>query len=103
MAIEHDQPMNWRNEAIAFLSLASIKGVGYWTMRSIYEKHVGFWQVMKSGTWDEFEAITSVRFPPCDGLEWENFKSSLWAVGVEQWKRLGADGIGLIFAGQAEF
>jgi DNA processing protein len=103
MVIEHDQLMNWRNEAIAFLALASIKGVGYWTMRSIYEKNAGFWQVIKGGTREEFEALTSVRFPPCEGQEWENFKSNLWVVGVEQWKKLGADGIGLIFAGQTEF
>lgn len=103
MAYEHDQSPYWRQEAIAFLALASIKGVGYWTMRSIFEQRAGFWELVKTGTQDEFEALTSVRFTLSDGVSWEEQKALFWASGINAWRKLGGDGIGLIFNSQPEF
>ena len=104
MATEHDnQTINWRHEAIAFLALASIKGVGYWTMRSIHDVGLSFWQLIKEGTPLEFEKVMSVKFQFVEGEAWEAYKATLWLTGVEEWKTLGAKGIGLIFTGQPEF
>lgn len=103
MAKEQDQSINWRNEAIAFLALASIKGVGYWTMRSIRELGIGYWQLIKEGSPLDFEKVMSVKFQFIEGEAWEAYKADLWLVGVEAGKKFGADGIGLIFSGQPEF
>jgi DNA processing protein len=103
MATENDHLMHWRNEAIAFLALASIKGVGYWTMRSIHEQRAGFYELIKEGSRQDFERLTSVKFPFADDDGWEQYKADLWAAGVEAWRTLGSEGIGLIFHAQPEF
>lgn len=103
MAIENDSDISWRNEAIAFLALASIKGVGYWTMRSIAEKKISFWKLIKTGKKADFEQLTSVKFPQENENIWEKFKEDLWLTGIDSWKKLGANGIGLIFSNQNEF
>lgn len=99
----NNHAINWRNEAIAFLALASIKGVGYWTMRSIYEAGFSYWQLIKDGTQADFEKVMSVKFAASEDVTWGDFKEDLWTTGVETGKAFGGDGIGLIFAGQAEF
>lgn len=103
MATENDQLVHWRNEAIAFLAFASIKGVGYWTMRSIYQQRSGFYELIKTGTLEDFERSTSVKFVFDQDYDWEQYKADLWAVGVDSWKKLGSEGIGLIFHAQPEF
>jgi DNA processing protein len=103
MATDNDPLVHWRNEAIAFLSFASIKGVGYWTMRSIYEQRGGYWELIKTGSSEDFERFTSVKFVFDQDYGWEQYKADLWAVGVETWKKLGSEGIGLIFQAQPEF
>lgn len=103
MATENDQSMNWRNEAIAFLALASIKGVGYWTMRSIYELRAGYWELIKTASQPEFERLTSVKVVLNEGYSWEQYKVDLWANGVEAARALASEGIGLIFSTQPEF
>jgi DNA processing protein len=103
MATENDQLIHWRNEAIAFLALASIKGVGYWKMRSIYQERSSFWELIKTGSPEEFERLSSVKFAVDQHSIWEQYKADLWAAGVEAWKALRADGISLIFNAQPEF
>lgn len=103
MPTENDQSMNWRNEAIAFLALASIKGVGYWTMRSIYELRAGYWELIKTASQQEFERLTSVKVILEEGYGWEQYKVDLWAAGVEAARALASEGIGLIFSAQPEF
>ncbi len=103
MATENDELIHWQKEAIAFLAFAFIRGVGYWTMRSIYQQRGGFLELIKTGSREDFERLTSVKFTLDPDYDWEEYKANLWAVGVDTWKKLGNEGIGLIFHGQPEF
>ncbi|EJB3173847.1 DNA-processing protein DprA, partial [Salmonella enterica subsp. enterica serovar Infantis] len=42
----------WKNEIIAFLALTCLKGVGYWTLRKIYEAKLGFKNLLKDSSAD---------------------------------------------------
>lgn len=103
MVTDNEHLLHWRNEAIAFLAFASIKGVGYWTMRSIYQQLGGFWELIKTGSCEDFERLTSVKFVIDKDYAWDQHKADLWAIGVESWKKLRSEGIGLIFQTQPEF
>jgi DNA processing protein len=103
MSTENDQLIHWQKEAIAFLALASIKGVGYWTMRSIYQQRGSFYELIKTGSQEDFQRLTSVKFVREQSYDWEHYKADLWSDGVESWKWLGSEGVGLIFHAQPEF
>src|SRR5687767_13615007 len=46
----------WKNESVALLALASIQGVGYWTLYKLAKTEISFKQVLKIETEEEFVA-----------------------------------------------
>lgn len=101
-SIEIDSQTNWRNEAIAFLALSSVKGVGYWTMRNLATLDTTYYNLLKTSLQDELEKVLRLKLP-IDADQWENYRIALWERGLERARKLSADGIGLIFPQQAEF
>lgn len=97
----HAQP-NWRNEAIAFLSLSSVKGVGYWTMRGLAGLGISYYDFLKLAPEEELETLLRIK-PPSGAGTWATYRVELWERGIEKARQLSADGIGLIFPGQSEF
>jgi DNA processing protein len=102
ISTEADSLPNWRNEAIAFLALSSVKGVGYWTMRMVSDLKVGFWSLLKEATQPELEMLLRTKLAT-NGAAWGDYRVELWEHGVEIARKLSIEGIGLIFPKQVEF
>lgn len=100
--MNNEDIINWRNEAIAFLALASIKGVGYWSMRNLVSGNKSLWHFLKNSTQEDIEKKIRAKLPT-EPTKWEDFRVQLWEHGVDEARRLANDGIGLIFSGQEEF
>lgn len=91
----------WKNETIAFLALASVKGVGYWTLHKISEKGVGYKSLLKAETPNDLQ--NHLRTPIEIETSWEEFQLELWNRGIEAARSLSANKIRLIFRNQEGF
>ncbi|MEP34291.1 DNA-processing protein DprA, partial [Salmonella enterica] len=60
----------WKNEIIAFLALTCLKGVGYWTLRKIYESKLGFKNLLKDSSADALASYLRVALPK--DISWEH-------------------------------
>jgi DNA protecting protein DprA len=93
---------NWRNEALAFLALSSVKGIGYWTMRGLADLDISYYDFLKLAPEEELESLLRLKLP--SGVSsWDSYRIELWDRGIERARRLSGEGIGLIFPGQSEF
>lgn len=100
---EIEQSRTWRTEAIAFLAIASIHGVGYWTMRSISERGISYWKLLNSSSQNTFEDCIKTTLSEFEEQDWDNNRAVLWQRGIEVFDSLRGNGIGLIFSGQEQF
>ncbi|EAO2560601.1 DNA-processing protein DprA, partial [Salmonella enterica] len=91
----------WKNEIIAFLALTCLKGVGYWTLRKIYESKLGFKNLLKASSADALAGYLRVALPK--DIAWEEFQQELWAKGLERARELNKKGIVLTFFDQPTF
>tara|TARA_R110001592_G_scaffold356543_2_gene658670 strand:- start:40418 stop:41371 length:954 start_codon:yes stop_codon:yes gene_type:complete len=96
-----EQKDYWRNEAVAFLALSSIKGVGYWTLHKISDAGKSFERLLKAGSPKELEKHLRISLP--DDSSWSDYQRSLWAIGIEAARNLHQKGIQLFFRDQEEF
>ncbi|EKT55676.1 DNA-processing protein DprA [Providencia sneebia] len=91
----------WKNEIVAFLALTSLKGVGYWTLRKIYESQLGFKELLKA---DSEEVLSRyLRIPLPKGVLWSEYQQKLWASGIERARNLKNNGVNLYFYDQPSF
>ncbi len=91
----------WKNEIVAFLALTSLKGVGYWTLRKIYESKVGFKKLLKA---DSAEILTSyLRISLPKNISWNEYQQKLWITGIEKARDLKNKGVNLYFYDQPSF
>lgn len=92
---------HWRNQAVAFLALASIKGVGFWTMHKLAGLGYNFKSLLKDSSQQELQQLLKVKLP--DKENWEQEKKFIWSVGQSTARDLAHQGIKLIFPEQDVF
>lgn len=92
----------WKNEVVGFLALASIKGVGYWTMRRLSESGIGFKDLLKTSEASQLERLLRVSLAQ-EVDTWEQYQQQLWEKGLKSAREIGKRYIRLIFKEQTDF
>lgn len=88
----------WRNEKVAFLALASVKGIGFWTIHKIAQSEIGFKDVLKEPEKGGLgKALIEAGFNGPEGQE------GLWNVGLSSARNLAAQGVTLLFKNEPGF
>ncbi|EAT10891.1 DNA-processing protein DprA [Bermanella marisrubri] len=85
----------WKNETIAFLALANIKGVGFRTLQKIASNGLGFKSILKSDSKEELQKHIKAKIDP--NKSWHDFQLEAWAKGIELARELSAQQTRLIF------
>jgi DNA processing protein len=100
----------WVDETISLLTLSLLHGVGYWTIRSIALADLGFKQVLKAESVDEFinylvqaKCKNTNQITSQIGEDWLKFREELWNKAVKLYRQLEAEGIQVIHSGQEKF
>ena len=78
----------WKHESVALLALASIQGVGYWTLYKLAKKLQPFKQVLKMGTKEAFTAALKdlgSRTIKLSEAEWSQQQESIWQAGLQMY------------------
>ena len=91
----------WLNETIGFLSLASIRGVGFWTMHSIADSGYSFKEILKSSSRNDLCKILKINLS--NEEDWEGYKKKLWDEGQLLARELAHHGVMLVFPQQEAF
>ncbi|SFS24137.1 DNA protecting protein DprA [Pseudomonas sp. NFACC42-2] len=90
----------WRNEKIAFLTLSSLKGVGFWTLYKLAKSGVSFKEVLK----DPEGKLVDKIYDGSDGVvSITEQQDALWQKGLSLARSLFADNIRLIFKDEIGF
>lgn len=88
----------WRSEKVAFLALASVKGVGFWTIHKIAQSGAGYKDLLKEPEKAGLEKI--FREAGFDGIEGQE---KLWNVGLASARNLAASAVTLLFKNEPGF
>jgi DNA processing protein len=96
----------WKQESVALLALASIQGVGYWTLYKLAKTPQSFKQVLKIETKEAF--VTALkelgsRSIKLQEAEWSQQQESIWQAGRQMYHLLIRGGIGILHSSQPEF
>ena len=100
--MELEQRATWVNETVAFLAIASIRGVGFWSMYKIFQSGIGFKKLLKSDTPLGLEEYLRTNVSD-QGEPWAAAQERLWAIGVSTVRTLKNQGIRLVFRGHPDF
>ena len=100
--MEYENREHWRSETVSFMALASIKGVGFWTLHRIAKAGVSFKSVLKTASIEEFEKLLSISAQVNDH-SWETYQQNLWDVGLDKTRELAKNGVNIFFKGQQGF
>lgn len=100
--MELDHKERWINETIAFLAIASIKGVGFWSMHKIAGSEPGFKEALKSETSDNLDQYLRTKLSFND-KSWPEMQEELWVKGLESARMLAKMGVRLLFCDQPGF
>jgi DNA processing protein len=87
----------WRHERIAFLALATLKGVGFRTLYKVAQSGISFTSALRRPD----EAGLGNLFAE-SGYSFESQKE-LWEAGLAEAKKLAALNVSLLFKGEARF
>lgn len=96
----------WKNESVALLALASIQGVGYWTLYKLAKTPQSFKQVLKIETKESFiSALKELgsRSVKLSAAEWSIEQESIWQAGRQMYHSLIRGDINILHAGQPGF
>lgn len=88
----------WRSEKVAFLALASVKGVGFWTIHKIAQSGAGYKDLLKEPESAGLEK--SLKEAGFDGVEGQE---KLWNVGLASARNLAANAVTLLFKNEPTF
>ncbi|MFT4271552.1 MAG: DNA-processing protein DprA [Pantoea sp.] len=91
----------WKNEIVAFLALTSVKGVGYWTLRKIFESGLGFKNILKDVSPEVLLKHVRISLPL--DIPWETYRQDLWNIGLDKARSLNKQGVSLHFFEQNSF
>jgi len=100
----------WVSETVSLLTLSLMRGVGYWTVRSIALSGLSFKQVLKAESRDEF--IDYFVKAKCKNVSqiasqidenWLKSREELWNKAVKLYRQLEAEGIQVIHFRQENF
>ncbi|MDH2299489.1 DNA-protecting protein DprA [Cobetia sp. 29-18-1] len=91
---------DWKNEAIAFLAIASLENSDYWRMYNLSKLGESYTYILKQKPYDENKSILNFEFTK---KEWDFQKQNLWKKGQSIARQLAHNGIRLIFPEQEEF
>ncbi|SFH38757.1 DNA-processing protein DprA [Pseudomonas sp. NFACC45] len=92
-----DQRIFWKNERIAFLALATLKGVGFWTLHQLATSKAGFKNTFKSN-FDKYIKLEEGAVTPLAEI-----KKKLWQRGIRILEELAKENIALIFHEEDRF
>lgn len=104
--VEVGDDHEWREEAVSFLALQSIRGVGYKTLYNLASRGVRFKQLLGSETADEFEYLLQARpfqTRSDQTQDWFSYVSSLCGSGERLMGELERKNIKLLFNAQSSF
>ena len=96
----------WKNESVALLALASIQGVGYWTLYKLAQMRTAFKQVLKIHNKEAFIAFLKElgsRSIKLSETEWSQQQQIVWEAGLRMYRHLSSIGIGVLHSGQIGF
>lgn len=88
----------WRSEKVAFLALASVKGIGFWTIHKIAQSGAGYKDLLKEPERAGLEK--SLKEAGFDGAEGQE---KLWNVGLASARNLAANAVTLLFKNEPSF
>lgn len=88
----------WRSEKVAFLALASVKGVGFWTIHKIAQSGAGYKDLLKEPEKAGLEKV--FRDAGFDGAEGQE---KLWNIGLASARNLAASAVVLLFKNEPGF
>ncbi len=94
-------------EAISFLSLSQIKGIGFSTLKRIARQDISFYEIFNSSSFAEFKgkiktyALKGVHIE--EHSEWEVFRVNAWKSGLSLYKDLSSIDVKLIFKNDDDF
>jgi DNA protecting protein DprA len=92
----------WRNEAVGFLALSTVRGVGYWTLHRLAASGIRFKDFLKNSSCSELEKELRVTIEK-SGVDWAQYQKILWGQGLDLARDLGSSYIRLIFRDQEGF
>ncbi|QGP57435.1 DNA protecting protein DprA (plasmid) [Piscirickettsia salmonis] len=98
----------WRREAIAFLALSYLQGVGFWTLHRVAKSGRSFHEFLKVSSPDELSRdlgvnVNSILTDQREGCSWDEFLEQLWHIGLVCARELKRQSIVMLFRGQDEF
>lgn len=88
----------WRSEKVAFLALASVKGIGFWTIHKIAQSGAGYKDLLKEPEKAGLEKIFKEA-----GFEGFEGQEKLWNVGLVSARNLAASAVILLFKNEPGF
>lgn len=91
----------WRDEAISFLGLSSLKGVGYWTLYKIAASGGSFAAILREVDLAKVERELRTKVA-LNSQHWMEQQKSVWEVGVSSLKMLVRSGVNLLFRGKGD-
>ena len=97
---DSEDPEAYLSEAVAFMALSSIPGVGYWKLYKLADSGLSFKSVLKSASFEEFEGYLSVKISSKSRINWSEFQKSIWKKGNDEIRVLFANNILVMFSWQ---
>jgi len=96
----------WKNESVALLALASIQGVGYWTLYKLVKTRMSFKEALKLEKNVDFIAVLkehgsrSIKLPEAS---WSQQQEIIWDARRKMYRRLISKGIDIMHSGHPDF
>lgn len=96
-----------QHEVLAWLALATIEGVGYWTLKRLSRTAPSWKALLNASTRDQFlELVRASGGKPRlrnGGEPWQSLQDRIWAAGKKLFRRLSARSITLLLPGDPLF
>lgn len=92
---------HWYNEAVAFLALSTVPGVGYWTLLKLRKKVGSFVEFLRVDSTESL--VTALKEYGARGVrelegEWSDLQRMLWSKGKQLWNQLTTNNITVLDA-----
>jgi len=102
MLMESAQQDFWANETVAFLALASMSNVGFWSLHKVAASGSGFKELLKTDSPDRLNKVMRNKLPDVDPI-WSIYREKQWEKGLKLHRTLSSQDIRLIFRDHPDF